>query len=404
MFRSIILSFFLVVSLYAEPALVLSESTLSSRIQAQNPELKAARWRIQEALGRLNQAGRPSRPKLDVEWEQDARMRETEWRMGVSRSFPVTDRLLSEKAIGKKELEAAEREVRAFEQELLGQALESFVQALALKSRRELLGKQQVEAKEFADSLQQNQQRAEASAIDAAQAKLDAASLLIEQRQLDATEKTIFAELKKLLGMRPDDHIAVSGVLPALQAPQQGNISRRGDYLQALSEVSVAQAEVRHAQSLRYDDLDAGIFVSGARREDAPNGYERDTMFGFSLSIPLPFWNDNAGAVQAAEAKVQRRQQETIALVENVKNQAQGATEEMKQWKLLDQQIARELLPLAQEQVKLATKSYQQGQGEIQSIFRARAQVRQLSLSQLDARREYHLARVRYEASVAAQH
>lgn len=403
MLRSFIFSLCFIVSLHAEPALVLSEKTLASRIHAQNPELKAARWRIQEAVGRLRGAGTPPRPELYFQGQKDPQESQHQWTLGVTQSFPVTNRLNAEKSIGKSELEAAEREVWAYEQELLSQAREVFVQALAQKSRRILLTKQQAEANAFAESLQKNQLRAEASALDASQAKLDAASLLIEQRQLDAAEKITFSKLKKLLGMSPDAVIAVGGELPELQPAQQGNIALRGDYQQALSAVSVAQAEVIHAKSLRYDDIDAGVFVYGERQRDAPDGYSRDTMLGITFTIPLPFWNDTVGAVQAAEAKTERRKQEALSLIANVKHQAQGATEEMKQWKLLDEQIAHELLPLALDQVKLSTQNYQQGQGEIQSIFRARAQVRQLSLSQLDARREYHLARVRYESAVAAK-
>lgn len=404
MHRSLLFSLLFLFPLAAEPALILSESSLASRIHAQNPDLKAARWKIEEALGRLQQSGRLARPKLNLDWQQDGRAREHELRIGMSRAFPVTQRLALEKSIGKAQVEAAEREVAKAEQSLVQQARLVFYQALALKSRRHMLEKQQVEAREFAEMMAKQQARAEASPLESAQAKLDAASLAIEQRQLDAAEQPIFGELKSLLGMAAGEHIAVSGELPALQPAASGNIAARADYRSAMSKVSSARAEWEHAMVDRYDDLEAGVFLSQNRSEDAPKGYDRDVTVGFELSIPLPFGNDNSGKVREAKAKIERRKQELRALTAEAQQQAAATLAEMEQWKLLDRQIETELLPLAREQVDLADQTYRQGQGDLQSIFRARAQWRTLSLSQIDARREYHLARVRYESAVAAKH
>lgn len=383
----------------AEPALVLSESNLAARIHSQNPDLKAARWKIQEALGKWQQAGRPSRPKLDVGWEHDSRFREGELRVGMSRSFPITNRLTWEKEIGKAKLEAAEMEVLRVEQELIAEARLLFVQALALKGRRQWMALDQKEAGEFAEQLQRNQQRAEASPLDAIQAKLDAATLLIEQKQLDAKEVTLLAELKKLLGMRHDDAIAVGGDLPPLHPAAEGNIERRADYQQALREVDQARSSVGRELASRYDDLEAGFYVSGARRQDAPDGYSKDVMLGFQFSIPLPFWDDNSGNIAAANAGVERRTLEAKAILANAKHDAQGANAEMLEWKKLDQKITNELLPLAEEQLKLSQQAYAQGQAELANLSRARAQKRQLMLARIDARSSYHLARVRYEST-----
>jgi len=136
--------FFLFLSscfLAAEPALVLSESSLATRIHSQNPDLRAARWKIEEALGRLQQAGRPGRPRLNVEWEQDGHIRERELRVGVSRSFPVTQRLVLEKSIGKAEVDAAEKEVRRVEQSLVQQARLAFFSRLSAKKPSEFVRK-----------------------------------------------------------------------------------------------------------------------------------------------------------------------------------------------------------------------------------------------------------------------
>lgn len=403
MVRSLLYSVILITPLLAEPALILTESMLPARIHAQNPDLKAARWKIEEALGKWHQAGRPSRPKLDVEWEHDAKFREGEIKVGLSRSFPITNRLAFEKEIGKAKLEAAEMEVLRVEQELVAEARLLFVKALALKSRRKLMELDQNEANRFAKRVQELKNSSEASPSDAAQAKLDAARLVIEQKQLDVEEVVLLSDLKKLLGMKPAEIIAVGGDLPPLHGAAAGKVEARADYQLALREADGARGEVGKELASRYDDLEAGFFVSGMRSEDAPRGYQKDAMLGFQFSIPLPFWDDNSGNIAAAKAGVERREQEAKAILANARHDANGANAEMLEWKKLDQQITEELLPLAQLQMRNSQDAYDAGEGGLPAIFYARAQKRQLVLAQIDARSAYHQARIRYESTLAAQ-
>jgi outer membrane protein TolC len=96
---------------------------------------------------------------------------------------------------------------------------------------------------------------------------------------------------------------------------------------------------------------------------------------------------------------VERREREAKAILAHAQNDATGATAEMQEWKKLDQQITAELMPLAEEQLKLAQEAYARGQGELATIFRARAQKRQLTLARIDARSDYHQARIRRESA-----
>lgn len=321
-------------------------------------------------------------------------------KIGVSRSFPVTDRLKWEKAIGKSQLEAAEMEVRGVEQQLITEAKMIFIQVIAIKNRRKWIAQEQKEAREFAVQLQKNQQRAEASALDATQAKIDAASLVIEQKQLDAREVTLLADLKNLLGMPVSAPVSVSNELPALRPAKPGNAAQRADYQQALKQIDAANHRVQCELANRYDDLDAGIFLNSMRQQDLPRGYVNDWMLGFQLRIPLPFGDDNSGNIATASASVERRNQEAKAILAKADYAVNGANAEMIEWKKLDVQITDELLPLAEEQWKLAQQAYAQGQGDLATLFRARAQKRQLLLSRVDARSAYHLARIRQEAAL----
>jgi cobalt-zinc-cadmium efflux system outer membrane protein len=66
--------------------------------------------------------------------------------------------------------------------------------------------------------------------------------------------------------------------------------------------------------------------------------------------------------------------------------------------------LAREtrdkLLPLVIEQTGKLEKAYESGQTDLLTILRAREQRLQLEAAALDAVRDFHLARIRYEAAI----
>jgi outer membrane protein TolC len=143
------------------------------------------------------------------------------------------------------------------------------------------------------------------------------------------------------------------------------------------------------------------LFAGAERMEDVPEGYDNDAIIGLRFKFPLPFWNKNEGAIQEAEARKQRMEMETAALGRGIRLEAEAARSEMEQWSQMIAEIDSTLLPLAEEQNQLAETTYRNGQGEIQSVLRAREKRLQLQATRLDALREFHIARVRHEAAMA---
>ena len=388
--------------LRAQTTVVVTLASVGDRIRAQNPDLAAARLRIQEALGRMNQSGRLANPEIETGIEHNPRFREGKFEVGVSQRFPITDRLRLEKDVSLTELKSSEAEVREIERQLTGQAREAIVKVLANRQRRELLREQSGVSQEFADFLSEAASKGEGSPLDAGQAKLEATSLSMEIRQLDAGETAIFGELKPLLGIRLGEALNVGGSLPLPVLPSiAADPSRRPDFQVAKLDALAAAQGVALEQARRYDDVEGGFFTSVERTEDAPNGYENETIVGLRFKIALPLWNKNEGAIQEAEAKKIRKEKEAVALGRGIRLEAEAARAEMEEWAKLIGEINDTLLPLAVEQTKLAEDAYRNAQGEIQSVLRSREKRLQLAAARLDALREFHLARVRHETALA---
>jgi cobalt-zinc-cadmium efflux system outer membrane protein len=386
--------------LIAEPSVLVTLDSIGGRIRSQNPDLAAARLRIREAVGHMNQSGRLSNPELETSFEHNSRFREGRFEVGFSQRFPVTNRLQLEKDVSLTELKASEAEVREVERRIIGEARDLLVKVMAIRQRRELLGEQVAVSTEFSEFLSEVAAKGEGSALDAGQAKLQTTSFSAEIRQLHAGEIALVGELKPLLGMGPGESLAVSGSLPAPILPSAtADPAKRPDFEAAALIAQAAAQEVALAQARRYDDVEGGIFAAAERTEDVPDGLENDAIIGVRFKVALPFWNKNESAIQQAEARQQRKEKEVLALGRGIRLEGEAAGNEMAEWKRMIDEIDASLLPLADEQSKLAEETYRKGQGDIQSVLRSREKRLQITSARLDALREFHLARVRHETA-----
>lgn len=387
----------------AEPAEILTYESMPSRIRHGNPTLAAANHRIGEALGRMKQSGRLPNPSFDTGISHNIQSAEGSVEIGFTQKFPLTNRLALEKEIGIAEVEAAEAEVRDVERLLVAEARAEFVKVLSIRQRRVLLGKQKAFAEELASFISDASGRGEISSLDAASARLAALRLTTDERRLDAEETSALGKLRPLLGIAPATPIRLSGNIPQVVIPDISSVDRP-DLTAARINADAAGTAIALEQARRKDDIEASVFAAGERSEDAPDGLENEGIIGFKLSIPLPFWNDNQGAIDEAEARAKRKQAEVDALATNIRHESQTTLTEMQQWAALVSEIKDTLIPLASEQTDLLEEAYRQGQGDLQTILTSREQTLALRASKLDAILEFQLARIRYEASCGAKY
>lgn len=384
--------------LAAQETTIVTLASVSRSIRRANPSLAAAHLRIEEAQGRLLQSGILPNPELETSLEGNRH--EGKFEIGISQAYPLTNRLLIEKTISQHDVEAAKAEVREVQRQLTTQARTLVVQALALRERKALLTRQAEVAKDFANNLKAAADKGEASPLDAAQARLEATTYTSELLKLAAEQATITGTLKPILGLRPEQHIQISGTLPPPQLPGSAHSPKNRPDYQAARQTALAashQADLERARSRQ--DLEVGIFASIERTEDAPVGYENEAMAGIRLKFPLPWRNRNAGAIAQANARQLRNEKETQALAQNILLEISAARDEMLTWKKLIDEIQTSLIPLAAEQTTATEAAYQNGQTELQNVLRARAKQLDLTATRIDAVREFNLAKVRYKSA-----
>lgn len=386
--------------LHAE-SVVVTLASAGDRIRSQNPDLVAARLRIEEAVGRARQSGRLPNPEFESSIEHHTASSEGRIEVGLSQRFPVTGRLRMEKEISATGIQAAEAEVREAERRIIAEARECIVRILAARERGNLLRQQMDMAGKFAEFLAEIAAKGEGSSIDAGQAKLETKGLALELRKLETKESTLTSGLKPLLGMGVADSLVVSGSLHSTGLPtDMPDPARRPDFQMARIEEKAAEQGVELERMKRREDIEGGLFAAVERTEDAPNGSENESMIGVRFKIPLPFWNKNEGAIQEAETRQERMRKESAALAEKIRIEARSARDEMVQWSEMLDEFQNKLLPLADDQVVLSEAAYRNGQSEIQSVLRSHEKRLEIAVSRLEALMELNLARIRYEAAL----
>ncbi len=377
--------------------ITLTVANLADEIRRHNPKIAATRQLIKEAQGQLAQSGLKANPDMEFAFDTDRRFRELMLTAGYSQKFPRANRLLLEKKVSAPLVQAAAEEVREVERQILGQARKALVSVLAYHQEKELLAAQENNARELADFIKDAASRGELSPLDSASALLESKRYHNRARQIEVKLKLALAELKPLFNLNADGKIIAPGTLPPLIVAS----TSRPDLLAKRHRATSAAHEVSLEQARKYGDIEAGIFAGLGRKEDAPEGIENEHVVGFRVKIPLAVNDTNAGAVAAADARYRRLEMEAHTLQHRIRTELAAYYDEMEQWRALAQNIHRELLPISRKQIKETQAAYERGEISLQDVLRAQDQKLSLESTHLDALREFHLAKGKYDMAAA---
>ena len=370
-----------------------------------NPSLAAARLRIEEARGGLQQSGRLSNPELELDFTRNTVGREGSAGIALMQRFPLTARLRHEKAVSRAELAAAEAEVRNAERKLAAEVRTAAVKLLALGGQRELRTRQLGNSRELSGFLRKRVESGEASSVDASQVELESRQIEVENLMLAADEAVLLGELRPLLGVAGADRITITGELPVPKSiPAATEVTGRPDILAAQSRAEAARSVVLEQRARRWEDFGIGASYTRDRVLDEPEPLETEQVIGFRFSFPLPLWNNNSGRIREAEAAATRAELEVDATKLGANAEVFAARSAMGAYAKLISELDDKVLPAATRIEDQLRNSYSTGQTPLTDVLRARTRRLELQRQRLDALREYQLARIRHSAATSQSH
>lgn len=383
-------------------AATLSVDEAAQRTLRENPSLRAARWRIEEARGRIVQSGRLANPELDLSYSRKRGTGEYAAGIGLLQRFPVTARLSLERAVAQAELAAAEAEVADGARRLALEARSAAIKVLAIQELRALREQQLQNSRELSDQMQRRLKVGEASTIETLQTDLETRQLYSASGRLEFEAAALLGELRILLGLARNAPIVIKGTLNGSGTNLRlGDERRRADLRASAAKLDSATQTSSLARAERWEDFSLSIGLERGR-EEAPFGLERETTATIKLGIPLPIWNQGQGKILSADAALRRSRLELSALEARVPNEVGTAQQEEAAALLLIATFEQELLPMARRIEEALRNALGSGQTSLIEVLRARGKRFELEALRLDAQRDRQLARARLLAATGA--
>lgn len=318
---------------YVDPVQGSSSIDLARRALRSNAQLAAARLDVDRARARLRQAG--LRPNPSAEIQQLNGAFGTTGERGTTVAFSLPLELWGQRGrridLARAELEASEAEVADRERRLASEARLAYVETLAALRDLDVTQKLHSLDAETARIVEVRVEEGDAAPLELNLLRAEVDRLRARRELIEGRLNAAALRLKQIVGIPPDETLQLREALdaPLLPAPPGSldaaieiALRTRPDLKLARLNEEVAQAGYRLARAQAAPQITAFVQYSNilGTFNDTPIGLlsDRDTIFGYGVSITLPVLNRNQGArdeAQLAITQAQRRREFTEALV-----------------------------------------------------------------------------------------
>lgn len=387
-------------------ALTVDEAVM--RALAGNLDLRAARFEVEKARGRLIQAGLWPNPSVEFGFRSDVlgnNEGERTVSAGFVQAFPITGRLKFAKQVSRVDVAQAMVEIRNRERLLIGEVQRDYLTTLLLQrqiaANREFIGVN----REFVTLFEQRLKKAEVSEVDVNLARVELQRVELETAVLGAELSTRELALKQRLGLGPAGTLKLDGDVEALAAKfrpekyQPTMVVNRPDLRLIELAVDRAQAEIRLARAEAWQDWTIGLDYERERTVDDPVGLGTNDFAGVKISIPLALWNRNQGRVYEQQAAADQARKQIDALRLTIRSEIATGIAQATKLREVVANYQTALLPKLTATTDLLRKGYVEGLANVTQLVQAQQQRATLRASFLTAYTSYVQALVELETA-----
>ena len=384
---AILLSPFFFSSVQAQPASALTLEQAQSLAASRSLAVVAAQREVDATDGAVRQAGAWRNPALNASVEDSQRATRTTTatldfavELGGKRAARVSA------ADRERELaQAALREVRAG---LRADVVRAFFGVLVAQERVALTAHSADLAARGADAIGKRVAAGKVSPVDETRARVDQANAQLEAAEAAAELQSARQALAALWGDAEAPFGAVQGDIESLpaRAPASelaNDLDTSPGLLTSRVEVSRRQALVDVERSKAMPDLTVSV---GAKRD---NELGR-TQAIVGVSVPLPFFDRNQGAIHEAAKRAEKASDELQLARIRVLTELQHASNQLAVARSSAQTLKTTVLPAAQQAYEAATKGFDAGKFGFLDV--------------IDAQRSLLHARARYLTALSTSH
>lgn len=297
-------------AVFREPTGILSLREALALSLLHSPDLATFAWESRAREADALQAGLFPNPELKVEAENflgtgpfnDYDNAETTVTLG--QLIELGGKRSKRRRVAELERDLADWDYEVRRIDVLTAVTREFVNVLEAQSRRSLAEELRNLAVESLDAVSKRVKAGAASSVEETRAAVNASSAEVAQRRAGSVLATARARLASLWGSRSPKFDHVQGKLGSVYAPPElesirQRLENNPDVARWASELAHRKAVVDLQNARRIPNV---TIEGGVRRFEEVN----DSALVLSLSVPLPLFDRNQGARQAARARRSR--------------------------------------------------------------------------------------------------
>ncbi len=389
-------------SIAASPAAANSAwhlATLESIALQHNPALQRAAANVSAAHGRALQVGLKPNPLMGIDYQQvGSRGLAEQFGATLQQEFVVPEKLELNRQVAYQDIQRLQHEFAIQRQRVLTDVRIAFVRALKAQKQLEFL-QQLVSLSDQARVISEKLLEAEeVGKTDLLQAEVEVERAKVERANVLNHRQAVWRELASVVGQPELPFYPLAGDLkgPAAERDFEQTLSQ----LRSCSpEIAALAATIQRARyNLRRQEVEPrpNITVQGLMNWQ-DNGIGGSSDGALTVSLPIPVWDRNQGAVQAAYQELMAADRQFKMLELQLQQRLAGVYERYRNALQQISQFEQVILPKAAEVLTLTRKAYEIGELDFVSLLTAQRSYAQFQLTYLDALEELRIAEFEME-------
>jgi len=336
-----------------------------------NPSVRAAYYTIDQARGRLLQAGLWPNPELALGYRSD-RFFGGEGldrvSAGLMQRLPWSGRLGRSQAVSRVEVAMALTDVRNEERKLIFEVQKAFIEAQAASEKASAVQKLMGSLDSLIRLNEARRKTGEVTAIAVNISRVEKEGLRQRLISLQADEAAALLRLKGLLGMQSTADLTIGGslatIIGKLRESTSSRMLYRPDLVRTSLEADAAAAEIALARAETWEDITVGVEYEFEKMANGEMGIMDVNFLGFRVNVPLPAWNRNQGRIAEQTASQRRARQELNAAKITIEAEIEAARVRSSKLAAVASVIAKDSLPLLDETHGILESAIQTGQAD----------------------------------------
>lgn len=382
------------------PGLSLAEAL--RRADTGSPALLAPIHATRSAEALITQAGVRPNPTFDLTLENFAGSGAFRGFDGVDTTVQISQVLerggKREKRVGvaRSGLEIAEQELVVRRAEVRAAAAAAYIAVLAANSRTDHAVRSLALAREAVDGIAAQVQSAAASNAEAARARAALSINRADHTRAASASAQAYAALAATWGGTTED----SPTLPSLPQVPDTLPDREALFAQLSAHPlhGLQQATIgarRSAVQLARSSSAQDVTVAGGLRSLRDSG---DAALVVGVSVPLPFRNQNEGAIRAAREALAGAEQSARAFDAGLRAAFTSVWQDLQLAHTVARDLRADALPATEEALAIVRRAHAQGEASLLDVLEARRALNSLNREILDAEAAFATALVRLDA------